>query len=852
MKSTINKLYKFLKLEIEQNYSNRAVIGGLEKILTAWEIEAQIEKLSGDAIQEVGVCLRGYGALSVDQRRDSLDSLWQRLRELTGDNLPTLPGPSIGLSVDNVTSQEQPQHIKQVRKLRPAQGNKTVQPSSISEKAVKTSPSLGEPPAALDAPVTVLSGVGPKHAGTLERLGIKTLGDMLYYFPRRYDDYSQLKPINRLWYGEEVTIIGVLQSVSTRVLRGGRARITEAVVSDGSGAIRVTFWNPYIGKRLHSGKEVVLSGKVEQYLGRLVMVNPELEMLEQENLSTNRIVPVYSLSSNITQRWLRKQMYQVVTYWAPRVSDILPDDLCTDADLMPLSTALLQAHFPDSFDELQAARYRLAFDEVFLLQLGVQRQKRAWQERTARIFETSSEWFDTRVAGLPYSLTGAQQRALADIRADLVSGHPMNRLLQGDVGSGKTVVAALSMAMVFQHGAQTAIIAPTGILAEQHYKNLLKLLTFPADVDGDRGSEKGLLHSEQIRLLVGATSQSERDEILAGLVAGDIKILVGTHALLEDPVTFADLQLAVIDEQHRFGVQQRAALRNKGENPHLLVMTATPIPRSLALTLYGDLDLSVIDEMPPGRQSIETQVFFPRERERVYQLIHNQVEKGHQAFIIYPLVEELTKNRDSAAENNGIGRAAVDECARLQKDVFLNYRLGLLHGRLHPEEKESVMADFRDGKLQILVSTSVVEVGVDVPNATVMLIEGANRFGLAQLHQFRGRVGRGQSKSFCVLIPENPDETENERLQAMVASDDGFVLAEKDLEQRGPGDFLGTRQAGFSELKMASLTDVHLIDAARKQAQTVFEADPELELPEYAMLVTALERFWDDGQGDIS
>ena len=420
----------------------------------------------------------------------------------------------------------------------------------------------------------------------------------------------------------------------------------------------------------------------------------------------------------------------------------------------------------------------------------------------------------------------------------------MNRLLQGDVGSGKTVIAALSMAMVVHQGAQAAIMAPTSILAEQHFMNLSKLL----GASGDRGSvtdEPGrefVLKPGEIRLLIGSLPPGERGEILDGLASGVIKILVGTHALLEDPVTFADLQFVVVDEQHRFGVEQRAVLRAKGQNPHLLVMTATPIPRSLALTVYGDLDLSVMDEMPPGRQPVETQVFLPRERERVYQLIRSQIAQNHQAFIIYPLVEE--------SENSEL--AAIEEHNRLQTAIFPKFKLGLLHGRLKPEEKDAVMADFRDGQTHILVSTSVVEVGVDVPNATVMVIEGANRFGLAQLHQFRGRVGRGEAKAFCALIPENPDDIENERLQAMVATTDGFVLAEKDLEQRGPGDFLGTRQAGFSELKLASLTDVHLIEKARQQAQTIFQRDPDLGQPHHSLLLAALRRFWGDGKGDIS
>jgi ATP-dependent DNA helicase RecG len=406
--------------------------------------------------------------------------------------------------------------------------------------------------------------------------------------------------------------------------------------------------------------------------------------------------------------------------------------------------------------------------------------------------------------------------------------------VQGDVGSGKTVVAALAAAILAQAGAQTAIMSPTSILAEQHYRNFTRLLT----------GDNGILDAGQIRLLVGDTPEPEKEVIRAGLADGSIKIVIGTHAIIEEPVAFQELQLAVIDEQHRFGVEQRAALRTKGTNPHLLVMTATPIPRSLALTLYGDLDLSVIDEMPAGRIPINTYVLRPQERERAFTLLRGQIKDGKQAFIIYPLIEESDKIE---------ARAAVDDYETLSKEVFPELKLGLLHGRMRPQEKDDVMFKFRDKQYHILVSTTVIEVGVDVPNATVMLIEGADRFGLAQLHQLRGRVGRGSDQSYCLLIPTHEDAAENERLRAMAESNDGFVLAEKDLQQRGPGEFLGTRQSGYSSgLRMASITDVKLIEKARVQAQALFERDPYLQQPEHALLSEAFGRFWGDGKGDVS
>ena len=440
---------------------------------------------------------------------------------------------------------------------------------------------------------------------------------------------------------------------------------------------------------------------------------------------------------------------------------------------MPLGQALLQAHFPDTQDSLKTARERLAFDEIFFLQMGVLRQKRDWKQAEARRFSISDEWLGARLTSLPFTLTNAQQRAITDIRADFDSGKPMNRLLQGDVGSGKTVVAALAAAMITTNGAQAAIMAPTGILAEQHYRSFINLLA----------GENGIIQPNEIRLLVGDTAESEKEAIRNGLADGSIKIVIGTHAVIEGPVQFKDLQFAVIDEQHRFGVEQRAELRSKGTNPHLLVMTATPIPRSLALTVYGDLDLSVMDEMPVGRQPINTHVLRPQERERAYTLIRGQIQEGRQTFIIYPLIEESEKMEDL--------RAAVDDYEVLSKEIFPDLKLGLLHGRMKPDEKDETMMKFRDKQYDILVSTTVVEVGVDVPNATVMLIEGADRFGLAQLHQLRGRVGRGSEQSYCLLVPTHEDATENERLAGDGAIERWFCVGRARSETTRSGRILG-------------------------------------------------------------
>jgi len=875
MQSSIEKLRKFFRLEHENGYTNTAVIGGLANVLNLWEGEARNDKLPEEIVQATSATLRAYANLTPEARLESLKSLWKQILEKVPEaalgkkqasakptQRPAQPVPvpvepqsipepeappeaQVVPGVDEKTTSTPPQEQAQATQS-PAKNTtpRAAQAPPPTPRPQRTVPGRADArpggvtskrPIALNASLTVLAGVGPRHAAMLTRLGLNTLGDMLYNFPHRYEDYSQLKPIRDVFYGQQLTVIGEVTMVNSRPLRGGKMNITEAVINDGTAGLRLTWFNqPWLTNRLKVGEAISVSGKVEQYLGRLVMNSPDWEPVEVENLHTNRIVPIYPLTANVTQKWLRKLMWQVVTYWAPKLTDHLPETIRQAANLPDLGTALLQAHFPDSDASLQAARQRLAFDEIFFLQTGVLRQRRDWQSVPGRVFEVDDAWLETRLAALPFALTDAQKKAVTDIRTDLKSGQPMNRLLQGDVGSGKTVVAALGAAMVNHSEAQAAIMAPTSILADQHFHTFQEVLA----------GENGLLRPEQIRLLVGDTSDREKEDIRADLANGNIKIVIGTHALIEDPVTFADLQYVVVDEQHRFGVEQRAALRSKGTNPHLLVMTATPIPRSLALTLYGDLDLSVMDELPPGRQTIPTHILTPQERERAYTLVRSQVKSGHQAFIIYPLVEESEKSELLAA---------TQEHETLQKEIFPDLKLGLLHGRMKPDEKDAVMLAFREKQYDILVSTTVVEVGVDVPNATVMLIEGANHFGLAQLHQLRGRVGRSEAQSYCLLIPDHEDAAENERLKAMAETNDGFVLAERDLQQRGPGEFLGTRQAGYAtSLKMASLSDIQLIEKARTQAQALFVRDPDLKDPENSLLAEALGRFWGGGKGDVS
>jgi ATP-dependent DNA helicase RecG len=825
MPSPIDNLRKFLNLEIKRNYDNRAIVGGLDKIDPVWKQDAQLYEISPEFKDEISNRLQAYSNLPLEQRPLAISEMLKILDENPFGKSSTVR--QVEIKKDHPPEELPPQG--------PVNTMNQVPSGSNSQKpSVQSSATQG---AGLNAPLTVVQGVGPSKASMFKSLGLNTLEDLLYFFPRRYDDYTQLKPINRLTVKENVTIIATVQSGAT-FKRGKPPRdITEIIVSDGTSPLRLIWWNQIWPLRTYRpGMQVVIAGRVDLYLGRFVISNPDIELIEQEHLHTNRIVPVYPLTSGLTQKSIRRMMYETISFWTPKVPEYLPANVKDSAGVSNLASALLQIHFPDSFDSLQIARDRLAFDEIFLLQIGVLQQKRTWQALTSERFAISQERIHEIVDTLPFQLTSAQSKVFDQVVMDLDSAHPMNRLLQGDVGSGKTVVAGLAAAIIAENGKQSALLAPTSILASQHYKTLTRLFTsnessiFPFRVG-------------EIRLLIGDTPDNEKEEIRKELADGRIKLLIGTHAVLEEPVVFQNLSLVVIDEQHRFGVEQRAILRSKGKNPHLLVMTATPIPRSLALTVYGDLDVSILDEMPAGRLPVETRIIYPLEREGAYSVIRKEVENGRQAFVVYPLIDQ---------GDNEAFLSAVNEYQRLQKDVFPDLKLGLLHGRLHTEEKDSVMENFRKNEIQILVTTTVIEVGVDIPNATIMVIEGANRFGLAQLHQLRGRVGRGTENSFCILIPDNEDEIENQRLSVMVSTNDGFILAEKDLEQRGPGEFLGTRQSGFTPLRMANLTDIKLVEKARSEAQRVVEADPELSDPALVPLLRKVQSFWSPGQGDIS
>ena len=785
LNSKLEALTKILVQERNTDWQDTSVMGGLDKFLNRW---------AGELNGTLGIP-PAYSDLSPEDRVKWANTAMKKI------GLPPIDGGS------NPATKPKP----------PAKAAGTPKPKSPPRRPA------GKP--GLNDDVTALRSVTKRNVARLRRLGMETIRDLVFHFPHRHNDFARLRKVSELVPGDEQTVsVTVWQATQTG---HPKRRSTQAILGDDTGNFRAIWFNqPYLAKTLTPGSQVVISGRVEVSKGQIVFKSPEYEMLkgQEELVHTGRLVPVYPSTDGLPQRTLRRVMKEAVDACLSQVHEFLPEELLARTGLMGLPAAIAQMHYPDSSADLQPARRRLAFDELFMLQLAVINRRQSWQEAGRAVpLNAHSDGLDAFLNSLPYRLTGAQERVLGEILNDIAKDWPMSRLLQGDVGSGKTVVATAALLAAVFNGRQGAFMAPTEILAEQHLFTLVGLLagedaavegqnlvTIPADP---------FPKPVTIGLLLGSLRKKDKARMHQLIADGDVDIVIGTQALIQDTVDIPNLALIVVDEQHRFGVIQRASLREKGVRPHVLAMSATPIPRSLALTLYGDLDVSAIDELPPGRQLIRTRWIKPEKRAAAYGFIRKQVAEGRQAFIVCPLIEESETVQ---------ARAATVEYQRLSSIVFPDLRLALLHGRMSLTDKAEIMNSFKAGDVDILVSTPVIEVGIDVPNATVMLVDGSDRFGLSQLHQFRGRVGRGEHQSYCLLLSDSPGAEARERLKIVERISDGFQLAEEDLRLRGPGDYMGTRQSGLPDMKVARITDQDILALARREAIRLLEADPRL------------------------
>ncbi len=678
--------------------------------------------------------------------------------------------------------------------------------------------------------IQYIRGVGEARAKCFRKLGVETLRDLVTFFPRTYEDRREIRPIAELCFGESAAVSAMVASPArlTRIRKG--LDITKVRVVDDSGSLTVTFFNQsYVGNNLVVGETYVFFGRVGGRAGAPEMNNPAFERESAPPAATRCIYPVYPLTAGLSQTVVHRAMRQGLIECGSRLPDRLPRAVREAHKLAQTDFSFENIHFPKSPESLEIARRRLIFEEFFLLSCALETLRKSRTGKTAYVVPPPDR--ERFLKALPYALTGAQSRALDDIWRDMTGEVPMSRLLQGDVGSGKTVVAAAACWAAAEAGFQSAFMAPTEILAEQHFRSLSGLLS-PLGV--------------RAALLTGGQPAKERRETLAKLRTGEADLVIGTHALISEDVEFRNLALIVADEQHRFGVQQRAALTKKGRSPHVLVMSATPIPRTLALILYGDLDVSVLNELPPGRQKVDTFLVGESMRPRIQSFIRKQVEAGRQVFIVCPAVEE--------SEDGDSGLKSVKEYAKtLSERVFPDLSVAMVHGKQRPKEKNDIMTRFSAGEIDILVATTVIEVGVDVPNATLMVVENADRFGLSQLHQLRGRVGRGKEKSYCVLFEGGGGETARQRLTAMCRTNDGFQIAEEDLRLRGPGDFLGSRQSGLPDLRLSSFaSDVDLLKEAQEAAKAVMAADPALSAPENAVLLESVREMIRKNQGTIN
>jgi ATP-dependent DNA helicase RecG len=759
-------------------------------------------------MRDLGSKFSDYRHLGFADRRNLLAEARQLLAQTQKYSAAATPGP--------IAAEVPPPAVPKAAKT-------TIPKAPVADAASSKPAAAARGPIDLDQPIQFLPGIGPKSADRLAKLNLFTVRDILYYYPRDHIDYAKQINIRDLKPGDTVTIVGQLKSCNCFTSpRNSKLTIFDLTLRDVSGQIKLSRF--YMGARFSSrgwqenqkrqfspGSTIAASGLVKESKYGMTLDNPELEVLESadhdaESSKIGKIVPIYPLTEGVPADLVRRSVVASLAA-VGQLQETLPEGLRRQYELSDIQSAIASIHFPDSTEALDAARKRLVFDEFFYLQLGLLNRRQKQQEnRTTIVLEPTGELISQFYSEvMPFTLTGAQDRVLIDILGDLQKNIPMNRLVQGDVGSGKTVVAVIALLSAIQSGYQGALMAPTEVLAEQHYRKLVHWFN--------------QLHLP-VELLTGSTKAAKRREIHRALQSGELPLLVGTHALIEDPVQFDRLGLVVIDEQHRFGVQQRARLTQKGDNPHVLTMTATPIPRTMALTLHGDLDVSQIDELPPGRKAIKTTIVTPKKRQDVYDMFRREIALGRQIYVVLPLVDESEK-LDL--------KSAIVTHQDLQTNVFPEYQVGLLHGKLTSAEKDAAITAFRNNETHILVSTTVVEVGVDVPNASVMLIEHAERFGLSQLHQLRGRVGRGAAQSFCLLMSASRSEVSLQRLQVLEKSQDGFFISEMDLRFRGPGEVLGSRQSGLPDFALASLVeDQDVLEVARDAAAQALAKDPTL------------------------
>ena len=837
-----------LRAEQLDGCHNAAHDGGLDAFLFEWSTQYPAAAQHAEVTRLLSG-LRGYYSWDQDQRDSQLGGAITTLRQLY---------VALGQPVEAPPAEVPTEPTPKTSKKKPATATGTSSTAKPKTKAA-TDKAPANAPITLDSPLEALPGVGKVNAQAFRRLGVRTIRDLLQHYPFRYDDFSKRTTISELRPGQLETVVANVVDIRTFSMRSG-GNAVEIKLEDETGILKAVFYRqPWLARQVHIGMQIMLSGKVELYAGQRQMNSPDWQPFQalspDEMIHVGRLVPVHPLTKGLAERSARTLIKQVVDRYASEVADPLPPEVRQRAGLIDLASAIAAIHFPRTAEDIVAARTRLGFDEFLAIQLGVLQRKIAWQREDGYAIPYNDEAHQAFLSILPFALTNAQTNALGEIFADMGTPVPRARLLQGDVGSGKTAVAAATALQAVANGFQAAIMAPTEILAEQHYRGLRNLLgaiqvrrsrewqsgiddaqrSRLAEIQQLLGMDPQQSDGVRVALLTGSLGAKERRRVLEGIANGEVDLIVGTHALITESVQYHRLGIAIVDEQHRFGVEQRQKLKDKGHNPHLLVMTATPIPRTLTMTIYGDLDTSILNELPPGRQVILTKRIRLHERERAYKHMRKEISAGRQAFVVCPLVEESEKSDLPSAEEMHV---------KLQTEVFPDLRVTLIHGKMSPKDKDAVMLAFRNHEYDILVATAVIEVGIDIPNATTMMIEGADRFGLAQLHQFRGRVGRGQHKSYCILVSDRDSEVTTKRLGAMEETRDGFRLAEIDLELRGPGEFFGTRQSGTPDLKIAQLTDTRLLHAAQLEAKTILRDDPALAQLQHALLKAQVEAFW--------